>query len=90
MFRNVAATNYHGLWVKGRDELNTARALERRGLVKIQKNVKGTMGNIMIVVFDIYEWKKTFERPGGPAFVLGDPGEPYTTGNKGKKNGATK
>lgn len=44
MHRNVCACGQRGLWVHGRAELSTAKALERRGMVKIDR-IDGRLGD---------------------------------------------
>lgn len=37
MLRNLKATGENGLWVYGRAEMSTAKALVRRGLARLEK-----------------------------------------------------
>ena len=49
MLRNVAAAGENGIWVHGRSELSTAKALERRGFIRIEKEKKRT-GEVIIAM----------------------------------------
>lgn len=52
MHRNVCACGHRGLWVHGRTELSTAKALERRGLVKIDR-CKGRLGDFTSLLMPV-------------------------------------
>jgi len=52
MHRNVVACGPRGFWVHGRAELSTAKALERRGLVRIDRT-EGRLGDFTSLLMPV-------------------------------------
>jgi len=52
MHRNACACGQRGLWVHGRAELSTAKALERRGLVRVERT-NGLLGDFTSLLMPV-------------------------------------